>query len=122
MEIVLATFTLVIIVFILFYFLRSNNSDGSSIPYAKHGYYPIVGHLFSFLGDRTKFLMECYERYGQFFRIRLLNQHFILILSPSDWTTIIRNQAFYFPVSDHAVHIFDASADSTGNFHMKITN
>jgi hypothetical protein len=116
MEIFFATFILAVIVFILFYFLRSNNIDVSSIPYAKYGSYPIVGHLFSFLHDRTKLLMECYERYGQCFRIRLLNQCFILILSPSDWTTIIRNQAFYFPGSDHVQHLFDVSIDSTGRY------
>ena len=114
MEIFLATFLLIAVVLGLVYFLQSTDNDTSSIPYAKHGNYPIVGHLFSFLRDRTKFLMECYERYGSCFRIRLLNQRFILLLSPSDWTAVIRNQAFYFPAGDHVEHLFDVSADSTG--------
>ena len=82
MEVISAIFILIFIGLFLYYFLNSNPEDTPSIPYVKHGHYPMVGHLFSFLRDRTKFLMECYQRYGTCFQIRLFNQRFILIFSP----------------------------------------
>ena len=113
MEIFLVTFILIATAFFLFYYLFFNtDQSSSSIPYAKYGHYPIVGHLFSFLRDRTKFLIECYQRYGTCFKVRLLNQHFIMVFSPSDWTSIMRNQSFYFPAADHIEHLFDASPAS----------
>ncbi len=120
MEILVGTLILVVIAFVLLYFLHFNDGEVSSIPYAKHESYPIVGHLFSFLRDRTKFLMECYERYGQCFRIRLLNQRFTFILSPPDWTSIIRNQSFYFPSDDHVIHLFDLSVKLSSTYLILI--
>ena len=118
MEIFLATSILIIIVGLLFYYLMVHSEDSSSIPYAKHGHYPIVGHLFVFLRDRTKFLMECYERYGTCFKIQILNQHFTLILSPTDWPNIMRNPALYFPAGDHVEHLFDACPASTSLYRI----
>lgn len=114
MEVLLTTFVLIIIGFVLLYFLMVNREDTSSVPYAKHGNYPIVGHLFTFLHDRTKFLIECYQQYGTCFRIRLLNQHFIFVFSPSDWPNIMRNPALYFPAGDHGKHIFDITPSVVG--------
>ena len=91
MELFLVTFILIIIVSFLFYFYFFNTDESSSIPYAKHGHYPIVGHLFSFLRDRTKLLIECSERYGTCFKIRLLNQRFILVLSRDATVTVHRS-------------------------------
>ena len=113
MEVFLVTFMLIVTAFLLFYYLFFNTDQSASIPYAKHGHYPIVGHLFAFLHDRTKFLIECYQRYGTCFKVRLLHRRFIMILSPSDWTGVMRNQAFYFPTADHIEHLFDASPAST---------
>jgi hypothetical protein len=111
MEILVGTFILAAIVFLLIYFLHSNDAELSSIPYVTYKSYPIVGHLLSFRRDQTKFLMDCQLRYGQCFKIRLLNQPFTLVLSPSDWATIIRNPSFYFPSGDLAIHIFDLSTN-----------
>ena len=65
MDIITSTFILLAVVCLLFYILQSNNEKNSSIPYAKYQSYPVVGHLFSILRNRTKFLMECQQRYGQ---------------------------------------------------------
>lgn len=110
----MGTLILIIVVFILFYFLHSNNIEDSSIPYAKYKSYPIVGHLFAFVHDRGELLMKCRQLYGQYFRIRLLNQHFIMILCPSDWPSIIRNQSFYFPKHDLFANIFDVTSSFVG--------
>jgi hypothetical protein len=107
MDILFSLFILAVITFVFIYFLRSNDDENSSIPYVTHGSYPIVGHLFSFIGDRTKFLRECQQRYGQCFKLWVFNQRFIVITSPSDWTAIIRNQSFYFPLIEFAMQIFD---------------
>ena len=60
--------------------------EDPSIPYAKYGSYPIVGHLFAFMRDRKKLLMECSQRYGSYFKIKIFNQRFTMILSYADWT------------------------------------
>ena len=114
MDILVGIFLLAAIACLLIYLLHSNHGENSSIPYVKYKNHPIVGHLFPFLRDRTKFLMDCQERYGQCFKIRLLNQRFILILSPPDWASVIRNQSFYFPVLEHGKHIFGLSNDMFG--------
>ncbi|UJR19250.1 hypothetical protein I4U23_022378 [Adineta vaga] len=115
MDILVGTFILGVIACPLIYFLRSNHGDKSSIPYVTHENYPVVGHLFSFLRNRTKFLMDCKQRYGQYFKIRLFNQRFTLVLSPPDWAAIIRNQSFYFPAGDLGMQIFDLSNNLSGH-------
>ncbi len=103
-SLILAALTL-----LLRYFLHSNNDEDLSIPYATYGSYPIVGHLFSFVRDRKKLVIECRQRYGECFRIRALNQRFIMILSHTDWMTIVRNQSFEFMGKDFGMKIFDLS-------------
>jgi hypothetical protein len=120
MDILVITLILVVIAFLLFYFLHSTDDENSSIPYVKHQSYPIVGHLFAFIRDRTKFLMECQQLYGKCFKIRVLNKRFTLVLSPSDWASIIRNQSFYFPGHDHAGPLFDISTTPMGKYQTLI--
>jgi hypothetical protein len=109
MAILVGGLILTAIVLFLAYFLHSNNDGDSSIPYATYGSYPIVGHLFSFIRDRTKFLLECGQRHGQCFRIKLFNQYYTMILSHADWTNIIRNQSLQFPGIELGIQIFDLS-------------
>jgi hypothetical protein len=116
MDIIVGTFILVAIACLLIYLLQSHDDEKTSIPHVTYGSYPIVGHLFSFLRDRTKFLINCKQRYGQCFKIRLFNQRFTLVLSPQDWTSIIRNQAFYFPSNDFAMPVFDLLSDYSGRY------
>ena len=116
MDILLISLIVIIITFLVIYLRHSNDDKASSIPYATYRSYPIVGHLFSFIRDRTKFLLDCQQRYGQCFRIRLINQSFIFLLSPSDWTTIIRNQSFYFPSVEHGKNIFDMPQEVFGKY------
>jgi hypothetical protein len=116
MDIFVGTFILAVMACISIYFLYYNDGEKSSIPYVTHANYPIVGHLFSFLRDRTKFLMDCRQRYGQCFKIRLFNQHFTLVLSPPDWAMIIRNPSFYFPSTEHGMQIFGLSKTLLGKF------
>jgi hypothetical protein len=116
MVIIIGTFLLIVVLSLLFYFSRFNDEKNSPIPYVTYENYPIVGHLFSFLRDRTKFLIECQQRYGQCFKIRLFTQRFTLVLSPPDWAAIVRNQSFYFPGADIAMKIFDISINYSGKY------
>jgi len=109
MGILMGTFILAAIASLLIYFLHSNDGENSSIPYVTYKSYPIVGHLFPFLRDRTNFLMDCQQRYGQCFKIRLLNRRFTLVHSLPDWTAIIRSQSFHLPVTKHLIQLFDVS-------------
>ena len=109
MAIFVGSLVVAAIIFLLAYFLHYKENEDSSIPYAAYGSYPIVGHLFAFLNDRTKLLMECRQRYGGCFRIRVLNQRFTMILSHGDWTTVLRNQSLQFSPIDFGVKIFDLS-------------
>ncbi len=111
MDILLITLIVIIITFLAIYFRHSNNDKVSSIPYATYGNYPIVGHMFYFIRNRTKFLLDCQQRYGQCFRIRLINQRFIFLLSPSDWTTVNRSRSFYLPSVELGKNIFDISKE-----------
>ena len=96
MAILVGSLVVAAIILVLAYFLRSNDGEDSSIPYATYGSYPVIGHLLSFLRGRTKLLLECSQRYGQCFRIKVFNQQFIMILSYADWVTVIRNQSLKF--------------------------
>ena len=116
MDILLVTFLLGIIICAVIYFLHSNEGKKSSIPYVTYKRLPILGHLIPFLRDRTKFLLECKKLYGQCFKIQLINQNFILILSPSDWSGVLRNSSFYFPVDVHAKRLFNINSRLLGLF------
>ena len=106
---------LTVVVGLFIYFTQSKDDRNSSIPYVTHGSYPIVGHIF-FIFDRRKFLMECQQQYGNCFRIRLFNRPFIFLLSPSDWTSILRNPLFTFPANDLSTNVFDAPSDLFGKY------
>ncbi len=117
MDIIVGTLILVAIVYLLIYLLQPDNSEKASIPYATYGSYPIVGHVFAFVRDRKKLLMDCQQRYGNCFKIRLFNQRFTFVLSPSDWTSIIRNSLFQFPANDLSTKVFDAFSDLFGRYY-----
>jgi hypothetical protein len=116
MDILISPFILVAVICLLIYFLRSNVSENSSVPYVTHESYVVVGHLFAFLHDRTKFLMKCHQQYGQCFKIRLLNEYLTLVVSPTDWAAILRNQSFYFPLNEQILPIFDLSNNLSGRY------
>jgi hypothetical protein len=117
MDVIISIFISLAIICLLFYILKSNDDKNSSIPYVTYQCYPIVGHLFSFLRDRTKFLMSCQERYGKCFKIRLFNQRFTLILSSSDWITVVRNPSFSLRTDNFLVKVFDAFSNFSGRYH-----
>ncbi|UJR16912.1 hypothetical protein I4U23_003810 [Adineta vaga] len=98
-----------IVLLLIYYFYWKTNED-LSIPYATYGSYPIVGHLFGFIRDRTKLLIECRQRYGSFFRIKLVNQRFIMISSHIDWMKIVKNSAFQFMGIELGIKIFGFSS------------
>lgn len=114
--IIISTIILVVIVCLLFYFLQYNHEKNSSIPYVTYGSYPIIGHLFPFIRDRTKFLIECHQQYGQCFKIRIFNQYLTFIVSPCDWITINRNQFFYFPLVEQIQGMFGLSLSVLGKY------
>lgn len=116
MDFVISTIILAIIVCLLIYFLQKTDDKNSSIPYATYGSYPIIGHLFPFIYNRKKLMIDCQQRYGQCFKIRLVNQYFIFVISPTDWTNIIRNPLFSFPANDLSTKVFDASSDLFGKY------
>jgi hypothetical protein len=100
------------IILLLTYFLRSSDNGGDpSIPYATYGSYPIIGHLIPFIRDRSKLLMECRQRYGECFRIRVFNQYFTMVLCHADWVGVVRNQSFEFTPIESGIKIFDISSD-----------
>lgn len=109
MDVFIVSSILTGIVLVLAYFLFSNNDGDSSIPYAKYGSYPIVGHLFAFMDDRVKLMLECARRYGPCFRIQVLNQRFTMIISNDDWTSVLRNSAVKFVGDDFGMRIFGLS-------------
>lgn len=98
------------IIVLLTYVLHSYADGDSSIPYAKHGSYLIVSHLFAFTRNRTKLLLECAERYGSCFRIKVFNQRFTMISSYTDWAAIARSQTFKFIPVELAMSIFRMSS------------
>jgi hypothetical protein len=75
-----------------------------------------VGHLFAFLADRTKFVIDCRQRYGQCFSSKIVNQQITFLLSPFDWPIISRNRSFYFPGPEFAAKTFNISPDCFGKF------
>jgi hypothetical protein len=109
MAILVESLILAVITLLLTYFLRSKNSGDLSIPYATYGTYPLVGHLFAFLRDRTKLLLECRQRYDECFRIRVFSQYVTMILSHADWMNVVRNPSFQFSAIEFGIQIFDLS-------------
>ena len=114
MDIIASTLIFVLITCLCIYLFRSNSDENSSIPYAAHESYPLIGHVISSIRDRKAFLTRCRQRYGQCFKIRFFNKRFTFVLSPSDWTIILRNPAFYFPGNDVAKNLFDTFVDYFG--------
>lgn len=114
MDMITGSLILLSIVCCLYYLVHFNERNDSSIPYATYRSYPIVGHLFSFLRGRTKLLLECQQRYGNCFKIRVFNQRFVLVLSQADWTTVIRNPAFYLPTDDFMTMIYGSVSNFSG--------
>jgi hypothetical protein len=110
MAILVGSLVVAAIILLLAYFLRSKDGEDSTIPYATYGSYPIIGHLFSFLRGRTKLLLECSQRYGQCFRIKVFSQQYTMILSSADWMTVIRNQSLKFEGLEFGVRIFGMSS------------
>lgn len=116
MDIIVGTLIFITIICLWIYFFRSDSNENSSIPYVKHERYPIIGHLFSLVRDRKKFLLRCQQRYGLCFKTRFFNQCLTFVLSPSDWAAILRNPAFYYPDSVFARDVFGASLDYSSNY------
>jgi hypothetical protein len=110
MDLLIGSLILTAIALMLTYFLYSNNDGDSSIPYAKYGSYPIIGHFFFFMRDRTKLLIECGQRYGQCFRIKVFNQRFTMILSYADWITVVKNSSLKFMGIEFGMSIFGLSS------------
>jgi cytochrome P450 len=86
----------------------------------KDGYYPFIGNLFSLINNRTKFLMKSRQKYGESFKMKLLNQTIIFILNPSDWTNVIRNQSFLFMGDTFSKTIFDMDHNFFGKSQLDI--
>jgi hypothetical protein len=107
---------LIVLSLILIFYLKSNKNLNKTIPYVKDGYYPFIGNLFSLINNRTKYLMKCRQKYGETFKIKLLNQTIIFILNPSDWTNVIRNQSFLFMGDTFSKTIFDMDHNFFGDF------
>jgi len=116
MDILITTLVLAAIVCLFIYFSKSKDDKNSSIPYVTHGSYPIIGHLFPFLRDRTNFLIDCKQRYGSAFRIQLFKQRMTFVLSPSEWAAIIRNPSFHLPAGELGMQLFDISNDLSGKY------
>ena len=109
MAILVGSLVAAAIILALAYFLRSRDGGDQSIPYATYGSYPVIGHLLSFIRCRTELLLACGQKYGQCFRIKVLNQRFTMILSYADWMTVIRNQSLKFNGEDFGMQIFGIS-------------
>lgn len=110
MDLLIGSLLLTAFILLLTYFLSSNKDNGDpSIPFAKHRSYPIIGHLFAFMNDRTNLLLECGQRYGSCFRIRVFNQQFTMILSHADWMNVVRNPSFKFMPTEFARKLFGIS-------------
>mgnify|MGYP001043158865 FL=1 len=102
-----------------FLFYSNNDNCDPSIPYANYGSYPIIGHLIAFSRDRTKLLLECSKRYGSCFRIKVLNQSFIIIPAHNDWTTIVRSQSFKFSPEEFGMRLFGLSSSLVSKYNCK---
>lgn len=99
---------------LLFIYVLRCISKKPSIPFVRNNWYPVVGHLFAFIADRTNFVIDCRQRYGQCFSMKILNQKITFLLNPFDWPTISRNRSFYFPGPEFAAKTFNMSLDCFG--------
>ncbi|CAF1041629.1 unnamed protein product [Didymodactylos carnosus] len=94
---------------------KKKNVINQSIPVVS-SCYPIIGHLLSFIFNQSKFILDCRQRYGSVFQIKLPSKRIIFITDPRDWATVYRNSNFYFPGDDLGIKIFGMSAN---NFNHK---
>ena len=106
----------VVALMLIFIYVLRNNCRIHTTPFVIDNWYPIVGHLFAFVADRTKFIMDYHQKYGQCFRVNLFSQQITFILSPCDWRAIFRNKSFYFPGPEFAAKAFSISTDCFGKF------
>ncbi|CAF0911296.1 unnamed protein product [Didymodactylos carnosus] len=58
----------------------------------------------------SKFVLDCRQRYGSVFQIKLLSKRMTFITDPRDWSTVYRNPDFYLPADDLGMKIFGMSA------------
>ncbi|CAF3473304.1 unnamed protein product [Rotaria socialis] len=116
----LSSFILASLVLVLLYLLLLHKDNISSIPLVSYRNLPVVGHLIPFLRDRRKFLMECHQRYGQCFTVKLLTQRITFVLSPFDWATVARNSSLYLPEHEFGIKVFDTGNSVIGFQQLNI--
>ena len=99
--------------------LYSNDDSDPSIPYARYGSYPIIGHLLAFTRDRKTLFFECSQRYGSCFRIKVFNKRFTMLSSHADWVTIVRNQSLKLMTDELAIRMFGLSPAILSNYRFR---
>ncbi|CAM4842435.1 unnamed protein product [Rotaria magnacalcarata] len=109
---------IVIIIFLLIYYNKRNNIEIDAIEYVRDGCYPIIGNLFSLIKNRTQFLKNSREIYGDCFKVKLLNQTIIFILNPFDWINIIKNRSLQFMGEQFSRTIFDLDHNFFGKSQL----
>lgn len=98
---------ILLVVFVLLIYWWWKSCCKRSIPFVKEGFYPLIGHLFVLMNNRTNHLKKFSQIYGNVFQMKIFNQTIVFLLNPSDWSIINRNQSFEFLGDRFSREIFD---------------
>ncbi len=92
MELITLIFIITIIYLLYIFFNQYQNAKiDDLIPVVSEGCLPILGHVFSFYSNKSKFLLSDKEHYDTCFIIKLFLKPVIFILDPGNWPTILRH-------------------------------
>lgn len=111
---------LFVLLLILIYLYQYRRRSSGSIPFVKEGYYPLIGHLFVFVHNRTNSLNKSREKYGNIFEMKVLKQRFIFVTNPLDWPIVIRNPSFRFLGDLFSKRIFDMDHNFFGQSDLDV--
>jgi hypothetical protein len=102
--ITLALCTIILLTFLINLKLKSKRvyNNYTLVPYR----YPIIGHLFEFLADANKFILENSMKYGSIFTANILGQRLTFLLDLRDLHTMNKNTNLVFSGNEMVCDIF----------------
>lgn len=96
------------IIFLLTLLINSNlrtkrlYANHTIVPYRV----PIIGHLFEFLTDANRFIVENYKKYGSIFTANILGQRMTFLLELRDLHAMNKNSNLVFSGNEMVSYIF----------------
>jgi len=105
--------TITLLTFLINLKLKSKRvyNNYTLVPYR----YPIIGHLFEFLGDANKFILENSMKYGSIFTANILGQRLTFLLDLRDLHTMNKNTNLVFSGNEMVCDIFGSRRIEKGN-------